>query len=261
MLLKLSLLHKKYNLQISGIAHFGAHLGQEVEEYKSLGVDNIHLFEPQKKIFDELKSKFISESGIHLYNFGLGSENLKVYLNSAPGNYGLSSSILTPEDHFKYYPDIEFKGTEEIEIRRYDELNLKNINFLNIDIQGYEIKALEGSTNVLSNEIEYILIEINRKPLYRDSALVSDIDSFLDNYGFLRVSTKWASSKVPWADAFYIKKDKLKYKEINIAKILKLTQKIELFYYFIDPYRKYKKLWYKLKQKVKLLVYSKYKKR
>ena len=28
----------------------------------------------------------------------------------------LSASVLTPEDHFEYYPNIEFMGNEEIKL-------------------------------------------------------------------------------------------------------------------------------------------------
>ena len=49
MLIKLSVLNNKYNLDITGVSHFGAHLGQEVPSYQELDINNIYLFEPQKK--------------------------------------------------------------------------------------------------------------------------------------------------------------------------------------------------------------------
>ena len=76
---------------------------------------------------------------------------------------------------------------EEIKIENYDELELKKVNFLNIDIQGYELEALKGCTRVLKDEIEYIFIEISRKPLYKNMSLVEQIDYFLCCYDFLRV--------------------------------------------------------------------------
>ena len=253
MLIKLSTLINKYKLEINGISHFGAHLGQEVEDYKKAEVKHINLFEPQKTIFEELIKKFKKDKNVSLYNFGLGSEKNTVNLNLAPGNDGLSASILKPEDHKSYYPNIKFEGIEEIEIRTYDELELKDVNFLNIDIQGYEIEALKGCVGVLENEIDYIFIEVSRKPLYKDSALVGQIDSFLNSYNFIRVQTKWASSKVPWADSFYIKKTELTPGRILISKVKIFFQKFHIYYIFIDPYRKYEKNKYKNKQKLKKL--------
>ena len=47
-LLKLDHLKHKYDLEISKIAHIGAHKGQEVEEYLNVFPKvMIHLFEPQ----------------------------------------------------------------------------------------------------------------------------------------------------------------------------------------------------------------------
>jgi FkbM family methyltransferase len=254
MLIKLSILHKKYNLNITGISHFGAHLGQEVASYRDLDIKNIHLFEPQKNIYEKLKKKFSNDEDISLYNFGLGANDQNVNINLAPGNSGLSASILTPGKHKKYYPDIKFSGTEEIEIKIYDNLNIPNVNFLNIDIQGYEIEALKGSTGALKNKIDYVFIEVSRKPLYEHSALVSDIDEFLGEYNFIRVRTRWASSKVPWADSFYVKKNSINKLQLYESHFHKFFEKYFFYYLFIDPYRKYRKLKYKTKQRLKKFI-------
>ena len=44
--------------------------------------------------------------------------------------------------------------------------------------------------------------------MYEGSVLKNQLDSYLKSFGFIRVSTRWASSKIPWEDAFYIKKTK-----------------------------------------------------
>ena len=54
MLISLNYLIKKYGLEISGISHFGAHLGQEVDKYIENNIMNINLFEPQKQIYKKL---------------------------------------------------------------------------------------------------------------------------------------------------------------------------------------------------------------
>ena len=58
-LLKLDHLKNKYDLEISNIAHIGAHKGQEVEEYLNVFPKvMIHLFEPQVDLFEYLKENF-----------------------------------------------------------------------------------------------------------------------------------------------------------------------------------------------------------
>jgi len=65
--------------------------------------------------------------------------------------------------------------------------------------------------------------------MYEDSVLKNQLDRYLKNFGFIRVSTRWASSKIPWGETFYIKKQTLilteKYYEllINFLKNLIFT--------------------------------------
>ena len=77
----------------------------------------------------------------------------------------------------------------------YDEFNLVDVNYLNIDIQGYELEALKGSENGLKNYVDYIYIEISREEMYEESVLKNELDSYLKDFGFLRVTTKWAVLK------------------------------------------------------------------
>ena len=253
MLISLNYLIKKYGLEISGISHFGAHLGQEVDKYIENNIMNINLFEPQKQIYKKLYEEYSKHDCIKFFNFGLGSKNSHEILNVEKDNQGQSSSILNPALHLDFYPNINFEHNEKIEIRRYEDLNIQNVNFLNIDIQGYELEALKGSGNSLYN-IDYIFIEINRDFLYENNPLVKDIDLFLSKYDFIRVESKWASTNLPFGDGFYIKRKYLTRKQIIFSQINIKLQNFNLYYLFIDPYRKIKKLIYNLKKKLALII-------
>lgn len=76
-------------------------------------------------------------------------------------------------------------------------------NFRNIDIQGAELLALKGMTKVINN-YDYIYLEVNKEHLYKDCALIDEIDSFLNTFNFTRVETFWTDYN--WGDALYIKK-------------------------------------------------------
>lgn len=249
--MNLSYLAKKYNLKINGVSHFGAHLGQEVLTYKELDIKNIHLFEPQKEIFNILKAKFGDDQKVFLYNIGLGSDNKHVDINLAPGNNGLSASILDPEKHKKFYPDIKFENTENIEIKIYDELLIEKVNFLNIDVQGYELFALKGSLEALKKEIDYILIEVSREALYEDGVLINELDIFLNNLDFIRVETKWVNRFIPWGDALYIKKRYLKSSRISKSYLINFLEKFSIYYFLIDCIRLNKRIIARIKKMAK----------
>ena len=86
-------------------------------------------------------------------------------------------------------------------------------NFLNLDIQGAELKALKGMEEYLS-KVDYIYTEVNSEYVYEKCAIVNEIDSYLMAFGFIRTETAWYSedggrSSHGWGDAFYIRTEKL----------------------------------------------------
>jgi hypothetical protein len=86
-------------------------------------------------------------------------------------------------------------------MNRYD-LDFSNYNMLNMDIQGAELLALKGATNLLKT-MDYLYLEVNTAHLYKECALINEIDEFVKKFGFMRVSTKM--TEFEWGDAFYIK--------------------------------------------------------
>ena len=76
-------------------------------------------------------------------------------------------------------------------------------NFINIDVQGYELEVFKGGKKVLES-IDYILSEVNNAEVYENCVNVSELDVFLREFGFERVEPNWEGGT--WGDAFYIKK-------------------------------------------------------
>lgn len=212
-LLKLNHLKNKYDLEISNIAHIGAHKGQEVEEYLDVFPKVIiHLFEPQVDLFEYLKENFKNFKNILLHNYALGSSNgvSTMYISN---NEGQSSSFFEPKEHLNEHPEVKFeKGSTTYEIKVLDELEIEDIDLLNIDTQGYEMEVLKGSRKLLNKGIKYIILEVNKKELYEGCPQVKDVDKFLKKYGFIRTDTHYWMDSYNWGDAFYIKKDLISYK-------------------------------------------------
>ena len=198
----------EFSKEINGIIHVGAHTGQEVNEYNKYK-NKIILFEPQKDIFDKLIENVSKNPNVNCYNIGLGSKNEKKIIHRSEGNEGKSSSVLSPEIHLLVQPDINFVDTEEIQIKRFDSLDIDTLNFLTLDVQGFELEVLKGFGEKLKS-VEFIYTEINTKFLYKENALVSDIDKYLKDYNFIRVFTNIDCFNY-FGDAFYIKKTNKKY--------------------------------------------------
>lgn len=207
MLISFTNLFDKYKMNIKGIVHIGAHYGEEIQEYVDNGIQKITVFEPLSKNFDVLADRMKNvNADIQGHQVALGSKKgtAKMFVSSGDGQ---SSSILKPKQHLELHPDVSFNGTEEVEVCLLDEYDVGDSNFINIDVQGYELEVFKGGKKTLE-KIDYIYCEVNRDEVYEGNAMVEDMDEFLDAYGFERVETKWPETYYTWGDALYIKKEK-----------------------------------------------------
>jgi FkbM family methyltransferase len=202
MMIELKNLKEKYNLNLKGVIHIGAHWGTEQSVYEELDIKNKMFFEPVQSTFNILKEK-VGDRAV-LINKAVGNENKKITMNIETANGGQSSSILNPKLHLYHYPHIQFHHIEEVDMVRLDDYvqNKEEYNFLNIDVQGYELEVLKGAKDFL-NTVDYIMTEINNAELYENCALVDDIIAFLSPYGFKLVETNWSPDG--WGDGFFIK--------------------------------------------------------
>jgi FkbM family methyltransferase len=192
-------------MNIKGVVHIGAHYGEEIQEYVDNGIQKITVFEPLSKNFEVLAERLQDvNADIRGYQVALGSKKgtATMYLSS---NEAQSSSILKPKEHLEHHPDVSFDGTEEVEVSVLDDYDLENANFINMDVQGYELEVLKGGKKTLKN-VDYVYCEVNRGEMYENNAMIDDIDEYLSNYGFERVETYWPETWYKWGDALYIKK-------------------------------------------------------
>lgn len=203
MLLDFDEILKTHGLKIKGIIHIGAHFGQEFELYKKHNIQNLMFFEPINSTFQRLKEN-VGERA-KLLNIALGNFDGEIEMFTETINQGQSSSVLQPDYHLVQHPNIQFNGREKVKITKLDNFirEFENYNFINIDVQGYELEVFKGGSEFL-NHIDYIITEVNRAELYKNCAKVEELDEFLKTYGFERVLTNWAG--ISWGDALYIKK-------------------------------------------------------
>lgn len=207
MLINFTNLYKKYNMRIEGIVHIGAHYGEEIQEYVDNGIQNISVFEPLSDNFNILAQRLENiNADIHGYQVALGSEKSTaiMYLSS---NEAQSSSILKPKEHLEHHPDVSFNGTEEVEVDLLDNFDIRGANFMNIDVQGYELEVFKGGQKTLE-QIDYVYCEVNRGEMYEGNPMIEELDEYLNVYGFERVETYWPTTWYKWGDALYIKNKK-----------------------------------------------------
>jgi FkbM family methyltransferase len=208
MLIDFKELSPSFFCPVKGVIHVGAHKAEEHVIYKMNGIEKTIWVEANPMLLNEILSRTILSPGQSVHLAAAHEKEFEIVrLNVA--NNGESSSILDLDFHKIAHPHIQYVGQVEIPTRRIDSIVLKGgynpeeFNFMNIDVQGAELLVLKGSTALLENTVDYIYTEINEKSLYKDCALVNDIDEFLLEFKFKREITRM--TEYGWGDAFYVK--------------------------------------------------------
>lgn len=135
----------------------------------------IYSFEPSTKTFRQLKENTEIYQNIHIFNFGLSDEEGDQSLYYEEEGSGLASLYKRQLD----YINIDFNKSESVTLKTLDGFYKENqcdciIDLLKIDVEGNELKVLNGAQQLLSkNKIENIQIEfggcnIDSRTYFRD---------------------------------------------------------------------------------------------
>lgn len=99
---------------------------------------------------------------------------------------GCSSLLKPPED--PSVPDFNVVSEDQVRAITLDNLvaaeNITRVDLLKLDLQGAEMQALRGATDTL-DVTQHILLELNLRRVYKDSATANEITEFLADRGFL----------------------------------------------------------------------------
>lgn len=199
-------LHTHFKLKISGILHVGAHECEELKDYLSFDIfpNQIYWVEAMEDKVELAKTRNIP----NVYQAFVDDVNDKEIIFNISNN-GQSSSLLDFGTHSIHHPQVKFikqiKGTTKRLDTLIEENNIpiQTLNFMNLDIQGVELRALKSMEKYLIH-VDYIYTEINSDYVYKNCNLVQEIDEYLKQFGFIRVATKMAGN-AGWGDAFYLK--------------------------------------------------------
>jgi FkbM family methyltransferase len=132
--------------------------------------DMVYSFEPQKVIYD-IQNTNITEnniSNIKLFNCGIGNSNdIK---EMSPIDYNVMSNM----------GDLSISvGGEAIEVRTLDSFQFPKVDFIKIDVQGYEKYVLEGAKNTITTSKPMIIIEMEDFQLKKFNYNVTELFELL----------------------------------------------------------------------------------
>jgi 2-O-methyltransferase len=179
---------RKYLPDNPVIIDCGAHVGADsIELAKIFPNGQVHSFEPVPEIFKHLKQNTRKYSNIFTYQIALSNENGTSKMFVSSGVSDASSSLLKPTGHLENHPEVYFNETAEVRTQTLDswaeENSIKKVDFLWLDMQGFEHKMLLASAKILRN-VKAIHTEVSMNETYKDAPLYGEFRKWLEEGGF-----------------------------------------------------------------------------
>lgn len=130
--------------------------------------DFVHCFEPIKIHQDCWVKNLEGYSNVKLYPVALGDEDEQVKM-FVPDVCMAGAYITSPKNHATDKPTEIYKnGTviESITVKSLDNYNFESIDFIKIDVEGYELNVLKGAKETILRNKPCILLEQKADNLY-----------------------------------------------------------------------------------------------
>lgn len=200
----------QHGIALRGVIHVGAHDGDELPTYLELGAKHVLLIEANPVLAERLRSRARLVPEVTVAHCAVTDTDGPVDLHVLSKDE--SSSILPLKLHQEIYPSVVENEIVQVPGLRLDQLmqslalDAADFNVMCVDVQGAELRALQGATKTL-DAIEAINVEVNFAELFADCAQVEDIDNYLGDRGFDRVATL-TPYHPSWGDALYVRRDR-----------------------------------------------------
>ena len=120
----------------------GSHVGLWTRELASK-FEQVYCFEPNP-VFIECFKKNITETNVQLFQYGLSNNEHTASMKET------NSTMMNDEPG-------------SIQCRTLDSFNLNNIDFIKIDVDGFEVKVLNGAIETITRNKPAINIEMKRE--------------------------------------------------------------------------------------------------
>ena len=144
-------------------------------------------FEPQRQLFNALSGSLALNEldNVFLHNMGLGDgRHSSAYLPtvdySQPSDFG--TITLSVDDAVKEHP---WMRTRSVDVDSIDSLMLPRLDFIKLDVEGFEIPALTGGLDAIKQHRPYIWVEYfitGAKEIKQALSTVTDYTYYIVDY-------------------------------------------------------------------------------
>jgi len=187
------------DLHFKTVLDIGSNKGQFILLIKKLYKNKIfYSFEPIREILEKQKKFFKDKRNLFFYNIGIGKkyEKKKFYITNRKD----SSSFLKVERKIKGNEDYRVEEERIITIKSLDKImsekKLLGPILMKIDVQGFELEVLKGSSSTLK-KTKYIIIEVSNDEIYFKQPLSNEIIKYLNSNNFEIIKKSSITTNIP----------------------------------------------------------------
>jgi FkbM family methyltransferase len=141
-------------------------------------------FEPLRRPARKYRAVVGNRAVLHEFAAGAEAEIREMFETEADD----SSSLLQPGDQqVRLSASSRVVARRSVEVRRLDEvlagISSRNV-LLKIDVQGFELAVLSGSTGLLRDNVAFVYVEASFRELYIGQGMAAEVVSLLERGGF-----------------------------------------------------------------------------
>lgn len=203
MLLDFENLVREHHLDITGVLHIGAHLGEETKIYQQLGIKNVIWVEANPALIDYIETA-VPDNNVIIHACMSDVANLRMMLNIS-NHDGLSSSLYEWGTHKDFAPDFVVVDRIEVATSTVDQMyrtySLPECNLLNIDVEGATLDVLRGALNNLYR-FDYLYLEVQTDNVWDGAPKLGEIEEFLDGFDLV---TLGLVADQGWGDSLWVR--------------------------------------------------------
>ena len=176
------------DLGVRSVLDVGANVGESAMELHAILPDAaVYSFEPLADSFAKMEAGLKGQPWWKGFNVAASAEAGEAVIHRS--SYALSSSLLPMgQAHKDNYPYTAGASQETIITVRLDDVvrehGITGPILLKLDVQGFEVPALQGATQTLSNAAA-VICETSFVELYEGQRLFADVSALLTGQGFV----------------------------------------------------------------------------
>ena len=170
----------------------GAHYGAWTIAMASLG-ESVHAFEPAHHALEVLQRNIelneFSNVTTHPVALGEADAELKLFMHADPSRASMGDFAQ------------ETAGTEVVQVRTLDDIISGRVDFIKIDVEGFELPVLRGAQRILTTQQPVVIFELQPPAARRSGHDPFAAWNFLAEHGYrfeqLDAGNSWQSVNRP----------------------------------------------------------------